>query len=84
MLSSALARDGLRIVTASDAEEGVDAVFCEHPEIVLTDLVMPGLSGLEVLDRVMEFDPAIEVLVMTAHYTMSPRSKRFAGGPPTT
>jgi len=69
LCSSALTREGVRIVTASDPEEGIEAVFREHPQIVLTDLVMPGLSGLEVLDRIVEFDPAIDVILMTAHYT---------------
>jgi DNA-binding NtrC family response regulator len=69
LISTALAREGVRIITASDPEEGVEAVFREHPQIVLTDLVMPGLTGLEVLDRVVEFDPAIDVIVMTAHYS---------------
>ncbi len=69
MLSSALAQPDLEILTASDPEEGVDLVHSRHPQIVLTDLVMPGLSGMEVLDRVMEFDPATEVILMTAHYS---------------
>jgi DNA-binding NtrC family response regulator len=69
LLSTALARDGLRIYTAQHPEEGLEIVFREHPEIVLTDLVMPDVSGLEVLERVVEFDPAIEVILMTAHYT---------------
>ncbi len=69
LLSTALSRSELRIITASDPEEGIEAVFREHPQIVLTDLVMPGISGLEVLDRIVEFDPAIDVILMTAHYT---------------
>ena len=69
LLSTALARPGLRILTAEDPEEGVEIVFREHPQIVLTDLVMPGLSGLDVLERVVEFDSAIDVILMTAHYT---------------
>jgi DNA-binding NtrC family response regulator len=69
LLSAALAREGLNIFTASDPEEGLEIVFREHPQIVLTDLVMPGLSGLEVLERVVDFDPAIDVVLMTAHYT---------------
>jgi DNA-binding NtrC family response regulator len=69
LIATALARESVRIVTVSDPEEGVEAVFREHPQIVLTDLVMPGLSGLDVLDRIVEFDPAIDVILMTAHYT---------------
>jgi DNA-binding NtrC family response regulator len=69
LLSAALATEGIRIFTAQDPEEGVEIVFREHPQIVLTDLVMPGLSGMEVLERVVAFDPAIDVVLMTAHYT---------------
>jgi len=69
LVATALSREGVRIITASDPEEGVEAVFREHPQIVLTDLVMPGISGLDVLDRIVEFDPAIDVILMTAHYT---------------
>ncbi len=68
-LSAALAQEGLTIFTANDPEEGIEIVYREHPQIVLTDLVMPGISGLEVLERVVEFDPAIDVVLMTAHYS---------------
>ena len=68
-LSAALAQEGLTIFTAHDPEEGIEIVYREHPQIVLTDLVMPGISGLEVLERVVEFDPAIDVVLMTAHYS---------------
>jgi DNA-binding NtrC family response regulator len=69
MLSSALAQPDLEILTALNPQEGVDLLHSRHPQIVLTDLVMPGMTGLEVLDRVMEFDPATEVILMTAHYS---------------
>jgi DNA-binding NtrC family response regulator len=69
LLSAALEAEDVRILTASDPQEGLDLVFQEHPQIVLTDLVMPGINGLEVLDRIVEFDPAIDVILMTAHST---------------
>ena len=69
MLSSALAQPDLEILTASDPDVGVDLVHSRHPQVVLTDLVMPGMTGMEVLDRVMEIDPATEVILMTAHYS---------------
>ena len=69
MLSSALSREGLEILTASDPNEGLDLVYARRPAIVLTDLVMPNLNGIQVLERVMEFDPSIDVVLMTAHYT---------------
>lgn len=69
LFSSALQTDGLRILTAADPAKGMEIVFREHPQIVLTDLVMPGMDGLEVLDRIVAFDLAINVILMTAHYT---------------
>jgi DNA-binding NtrC family response regulator len=69
LLSSALAQQGLEILTASDPETGLDLIHERRPQIVLTDLVMPRMSGLEVLERTMEFDPSIEVILMTAHYS---------------
>ena len=51
LLSTALAQPGLEIFTASDPERGLDLIYDEHPQIVLTDLVMPHLSGIEVLER---------------------------------
>jgi DNA-binding NtrC family response regulator len=69
MLSAALTRADVEILTASDPEEGLDLVHAHHPQIVLTDLVMPRISGIEVLDRIMEYDPSTEVILMTAHYS---------------
>lgn len=69
LLSEALAESGLEILTASDPEEGLD-LFCDRrPHIVLTDLVMPKMSGMDVLDRIMEVDSATDVILMTAHYS---------------
>jgi len=68
-VAAALARDGVQIFTATHPEEGLDLVYSHHPQIVMTDLVMPSMSGLEVLEKVIEFDPATDVVLMTAHYT---------------
>lgn len=69
LMASALAGEGVDIITSTDPEDGLDLVFQRHPQIVLTDLVMPKVTGMQVLERVMEFDPAIDVVLMTAHYS---------------
>ena len=69
LITEALSQDGLEIFTATDPEDGLDIVFHEHPQIVLLDLVMPKMSGMEALERIVEFDPSIEVVLMTAHYS---------------
>ena len=69
LLSAGLRRPDLEILTAEDPEEGIELAVSRHPQIVLTDLVMPKLSGLDVLERIMAFDPSIDVILMTAHYS---------------
>jgi DNA-binding NtrC family response regulator len=69
LLSAALSQDGLEILTANNPQQGLELVFSRRPQIVLTDLVMPGMSGMEVLERIVEFDPSIDVILMTAHYS---------------
>lgn len=68
-ISAALTGDGVQIFTASSPEEGLDLVYTHRPQVVMTDLVMPQMTGLEVLERITEFDPVIDVILMTAHYT---------------
>ena len=68
-VSTALSGNGVQIFTASGPEEGLDLVYTHRPQIVITDLVMPQMTGLEVLERITEFDPVIDVVLMTAHYT---------------
>ena len=58
LMASALAGEGVDIITSTDPEDGLDLIFQRHPQIVLTDLVMPKLTGMQVLERIMEFDPA--------------------------
>ena len=69
LLSESLQQDGLTIFTETDPEEGMELIYREHPQIVLLDLMMPKLTGLEMLERIMEFDPTIDVVLMTAHYS---------------
>ena len=68
-VATALASRGVQIFTATDPEEGLDLVYTHRPQVVMTDLVMPQMTGLDVLERITEFDPAIDVILMTAHYT---------------
>jgi two-component system, NtrC family, response regulator HydG len=70
LLSTALAHDGLAVYTASTPEAGLELVYTHRPQLVLTDLKMPGMDGLEVLEQVLRFNPTIDVVIMTAHYTV--------------
>ncbi|MFZ0272532.1 MAG: sigma-54 dependent transcriptional regulator [Acidobacteriaceae bacterium] len=69
LLSTALAQPGVEIHTASRPTEALALIERHHPQLVLTDLVMPEMSGLDVLNRIMATAPATDVVLMTAHYT---------------
>ena len=79
---SALARRGTRRVleeagyTVVEAEDGLSALerfALEKPDIVLLDLVMKGMYGLDVLAKLLELDPAVRVIVMSADVQTSSR-----------
>jgi DNA-binding NtrC family response regulator len=69
LLSEALAHSDAVIYIASNPVEGLELVRKHRPRLVVTDLVMPGMTGLEVLQNVVSFDSSIDVILMTAHYT---------------
>jgi DNA-binding NtrC family response regulator len=57
----------VRVLTTQDPLEGLDIVYREQPHLVVTALVMSRSSGIEILDRVVAFDPSIDVVLMTAY-----------------
>ena len=62
------AEDDMEIVgEASNAEEAIEAVAKLEPDIVLMDVVMPGLSGIEATRRIREASPETNVLALTMH-----------------
>ncbi len=70
VLSLSLRGDGYDVITAVSGEEGLAAFEKESPPIILTDLKMPGMDGLEVLKRVKIGNPDTEVIVITGHGDM--------------
>ena len=69
LLANGLAQQGLEILTASHPEEGLNLFCNRRPPIVLTYLMMPHMTGMEVLERIVEIDPSTDVILMTAHYS---------------
>jgi DNA-binding NtrC family response regulator len=69
LMATALASSEFEVKTFEHPEVALDHILSEHPQIVVTDLMMPGMSGMDLLERVMEFDPSIDVVLVTAHYT---------------
>ncbi len=68
LIESVLQQPGLDILTTASAEGGV-ALFRERrPEIVLLDLMMPNVSGMDLLEQIVAIDPRTEVILMTGYY----------------
>lgn len=61
-----LSLEGYEVLTASDGETGYQLAVARQPDLVLLDVMLPGMHGLEVLRRLREFDPEMPVLVLTA------------------
>ncbi|MCA2966995.1 MAG: sigma-54-dependent Fis family transcriptional regulator [Acidobacteriaceae bacterium] len=69
LMQSALQNLDVETHAFHDPEQGLEFILNHHPQIVLSDLVMPGLTGMELLERVVEFDPTIDVILTTAFYS---------------
>ncbi|MDX2166078.1 MAG: response regulator transcription factor, partial [Deltaproteobacteria bacterium] len=61
-----LSLEGYEVLTAGDGETGFELAVREHPDLVVLDIMLPGMNGLEVLRRLRELDADIPVLVLTA------------------
>jgi DNA-binding NtrC family response regulator len=65
-----LRRAGYRCLSATDPERALALLESERPDLLLTDLKMPGIDGLELLRRAREIDPTLPVIVITAFATI--------------
>ena len=69
LITAALEQEGLRILTSNAPEAGLELFYREKPRIIVCDLMMPRMNGMEVLEKIMAADPGAEVILMTAHYS---------------
>ncbi|MGD0264227.1 MAG: sigma-54 dependent transcriptional regulator [Candidatus Methylomirabilota bacterium] len=65
-----LAQEGYAVLTASSGEQGLDLLKKERADLVVTDVRMPGMDGLQVLEGVRKVDPNVQVIILTAFGTI--------------
>jgi signal transduction histidine kinase len=71
MVELMLNEDGYRTISFDDGEKGLEAFQQIQPYVVITDIRMPKIDGIEVLTRIKKMRPATEVIVITGHGDMN-------------
>ena len=80
VIEKALSREGIAFNSFATAQEALDALSGGAPEVLVSDIRMPGLSGLELLNAVKSRHPAVPVIVMTAYSDLDSAVAAFQGG----
>ncbi len=69
-LEKTFVREGMRVLTADGARAALELVRKHRVQVVLTDLMMPGVNGVELLRALKEISPETEIVLMTAYGTV--------------
>src|SRR6266581_9274028 len=80
VLEKALAREGIPYKTFASAYEVLQALAVSQPQVLVSDIRMPGESGLVLLNKVKERYPHIPVIIMTAYSDLDSAVAAFQGG----
>jgi two-component system response regulator MtrA len=72
ILKRIISGEGYRTITAKDGEEALTLYVRYRPDVVLLDLMMPGLSGLDVCRRIKKYSPTTRVIYLSAKETPTP------------
>jgi DNA-binding NtrC family response regulator len=66
-LSILLEKEGYQVTTRNDGKKAMEAVKEENFDVVVTDIRLPGTSGLDLLGAIRDLDPTVPVIIMTGH-----------------
>src|SRR5213075_148880 len=80
VLEKALAREGIAYQSFSSAYEVLHALASSQPQVLVSDIRMPGESGLLLLNKVKERYPQLPVIIMTAYSDLDSAVSAFQGG----
>jgi two-component system nitrogen regulation response regulator GlnG len=80
VIEKALTREGIAYESFATAQEGLDALETDEPQVVISDIRMPGSSGIEFMQKVKEKLPATPVIIMTAYSDLDSAVAAFQGG----
>ena len=78
-LSNRLGMRGIETDVVHDGDEALDYVAKQEPDVIVLDLKMPRLHGMEVLRRLSKTNPNIQVVVLTGHGRIDIQEERVGG-----
>ena len=82
LVSRRLSRSGYQVVTAEQAQQGLEAAENERPDLILMDMGLPGIDGWEAT-RLLKANPKLDhipIIALTAHAMSGDREKTLAAG----
>ncbi len=80
ILSDLVKKEGFEALTAYEGEKALKNIRSEAPDLVLVDLMLPGIDGMEVLRQIKGLDPELPVVFITAHADPRGAVKAIKGG----
>jgi two-component system nitrogen regulation response regulator GlnG len=80
VLDKALTNAGLQVAEFDSADSALEAISTQEPAVIVTDIRMPGMDGLELLERINSKYPDLPVIIMTAHSDLDSAVSAYKGG----
>ena len=80
VLERGLSEKGMDVKTFDSASKVIKRLETENPQLILTDIKMPGKSGIDLLDEVKELRPEIPIIIMTAHSDLESAVESYEHG----
>jgi CheY-like chemotaxis protein len=75
-----LEKAGYRVLIAADGLQAVDVALNQNPSMILMDVAMPGIDGLEAMRRIKAERPSMPIVIASAHSMASDRERFLAAG----
>jgi len=80
LLAVTLIQEGYRVITAPSGKDALEQIKLEKPGLVLLDIMMPEMDGIETLKRIKAFDQDIPVAMVTAVWDENEAKRAFKAG----